>query len=161
MNDGLLTMSWDDPSAGAVTTGNAELFRLYITSHVEDKLNNILQLSPAVLKPEAYTTAGELMDVLIYYQDADNMDKVHLYQNYPNPFSEKTTIGFYLPASTNCKLTINDALGRTIKTLEGEYQKGYHQIHIANSDLPTSGSIYYCILETSGANIVSSKMIRQ
>jgi hypothetical protein len=146
---------------GMTTSEKTGLFELYITSHVDEKLENILRLSPAVLKPEAYTTAGDLMDVLVYYQDADNTDNVHLYQNYPNPFGEKTTIGFYLPAPTNCTLTINDALGRTIKTFEGDYQKGYHQIDIFNSDLPAYGSIYYCVLETSDANIVSSKMIRQ
>lgn len=39
-----------------------------------------------------------------------------LYQNYPNPFKENTTIAFKLKNSSNVKLVIFDVLGNKIKS---------------------------------------------
>ena len=68
-----------------------------------------------------------------------------LYQNTPNPFNAKTTIGFNLPENTDIKLKIRDIDGRLIQLIEGHYEKGMHQITIDRHDLPVSGVLYYTL----------------
>ncbi len=49
-----------------------------------------------------------------------------LQQNYPNPFNPSTTIRFGLPIAASVRLTVYDALGREITTLQkGELGAGY------------------------------------
>jgi hypothetical protein len=44
-----------------------------------------------------------------------------LYQNQPNPFVNKTLIGFHLPEATEATLTIFDETGRMLFTQKGNY----------------------------------------
>ena len=50
-------------------------------------------------------------------------------QNYPNPFYPHTTIPYTVPAGTDVKIVIQDALGRQIATLtDRPHEPGRHQI---------------------------------
>ncbi|MCB0375725.1 MAG: hypothetical protein KDD04_07385, partial [Sinomicrobium sp.] len=52
-----------------------------------------------------------------------------LYQAYPNPFSEFTTIGYELAETSEIKITVLDMSGRRVKTLVSKTQeKGMHQV---------------------------------
>ncbi|MCF8302145.1 MAG: T9SS type A sorting domain-containing protein [Bacteroidales bacterium] len=54
---------------------------------------------------------------------------VMLQPNYPNPFSNKTTIAFSLPRSSNVELVIFNDLGQKVKTLTNKfYQQGTHKL---------------------------------
>ena len=64
-------------------------------------------------------------------------------QNRPNPFSEETTIGFYLPKATFATLKISDVSGKIIKLVEGNFEKGYQEIELSKFDLGTKGVLYY------------------
>lgn len=64
-----------------------------------------------------------------------------LYQNTPNPFAGKTTIGFNLPEASSASLTISDVSGKVIQFIEGKYEKGYNQVKI--DDLEVTGVLYY------------------
>lgn len=44
----------------------------------------------------------------------------HLFQNFPNPFSPETQIGFDLPAAGPAEIRIFDARGRLVRTLIDE-----------------------------------------
>ena len=44
----------------------------------------------------------------------------HLFQNYPNPFSPGTQIGFDLPSAGRAEIRIYDARGRLVRTLVDE-----------------------------------------
>ena len=59
-----------------------------------------------------------------------SVEKNTLYQNYPNPFSEKTTIRFDLTESGNVTLSIYDFMGSEIGKLEIIGQKGRNEVEI-------------------------------
>ena len=73
-------------------------------------------------------------------------------QNYPNPFSGTTTIGYTLPARQNVRVEIYDMLGRRLRVLaRGERPEGYSQvIWDAKDDAgnTVSPGIYVIRLET-------------
>jgi pyrrolidone-carboxylate peptidase len=60
---------------------------------------------------------------------AKSMDNFKLVQNYPNPFSENTTIGFYLKTPSQVKITVFDISGRPVKVLANKaYTAGVHSV---------------------------------
>lgn len=84
----------------------------------------------------------------------------YLSQNYPNPFSEKTTIKFCVAYKTKVKLEVFDSEGKLIKklldeekeagTYEVEYQSAVHNPQSANE-------IYFYQLE-AGEFLSKKKM---
>lgn len=71
-----------------------------------------------------------------------------LFNNYPNPFNPSTTIKFAIPKKDNVKITIYDALGRTVSELiNGPKSAGTYEISF--SGLSLSSGIYYYKLEAS------------
>lgn len=56
---------------------------------------------------------------------------VLLNQNFPNPFSEKTMIGYYLPHAGEVIIRVYDGAGRPVKTLVNEKKSaGSHQLEL-------------------------------
>ena len=56
--------------------------------------------------------------------------------NYPNPFSENTTIPLKLPEAAEVKLVVYDLLGQAVFTLvEGSLPAGRHEIKFAAAGL--------------------------
>lgn len=53
-------------------------------------------------------------------------EKVHLFQNYPNPVSNQTTISLYVPEMDKVILVLTDILGRKILQTERILDKGTH-----------------------------------
>lgn len=69
-----------------------------------------------------------------------------LRQNYPNPFTDLTTIEFTTPTG-NVELRLFDYKGRMVKTLvNGDRAKGTYTVTLEGHDLPTGN--YYCQLIT-------------
>ncbi|MEL6357414.1 MAG: T9SS type A sorting domain-containing protein, partial [Bacteroidota bacterium] len=69
---------------------------------------------------------------------------MELLQNYPNPFSDNTTIRFYLPQAGEATITISDLSGRAIRTINGDFPAGYSAIQLNGSGL-AAGSIFYTL----------------
>ena len=77
--------------------------------------------------------------------------------NYPNPFSEFTTIEYRLPIGIHVKLEVFDSLGRRVSTLvNGIKEAGTHRIQFDGSQL--SSGLYIYRLTTS-LDTASGKMM--
>lgn len=62
---------------------------------------------------------------------------------YPNPFTDATTIGFELPTGTRVRLRVYDLLGREIATLVDDFRlAGQHRAVFRKEGLP-SGTYFY------------------
>ncbi len=71
-----------------------------------------------------------------------------LSQNFPNPFNPTTKINYNLKAQTHVKITVFDAMGRLISSLnEGVQEPGSHFITFNGATLSTG--VYYYRLETA------------
>lgn len=69
-----------------------------------------------------------------------------LHANYPNPFHSTTTIAFDIPTPGHATLTVYDALGRVVQTLEsGFFVPGRYETRWDASGFP--GGLYLCRLQ--------------
>jgi Tol biopolymer transport system component len=72
-----------------------------------------------------------------------NTDGFELFQNFPNPYTNQTSIQYYLPKKCNITLEIYDITGKQIKTLyNGTQMKGSHKLNFGSKYLP-EGIYYY------------------
>ena len=66
--------------------------------------------------------------------------------NYPNPFSDQTTVAFDLKRKADVSLTLYDELGRLVRTIANEHMEaGEKKYSISAGNLATG--VYYCTLK--------------
>ena len=69
--------------------------------------------------------------------------KFELAQNYPNPFSDKTTIKFCIPDRMSIKLEIYNSDNRKVKTLIDEIKEaGTYEVEFSGKEL-VNGEYFY------------------
>ena len=77
--------------------------------------------------------------------------------NYPNPFSQSTTIAFYLPDSGTVNMKISDWLGKGISIIVNEKMAaGHHEVEFNAAMIPSG--LYFCQLQC-GKNVTSRKIL--
>ncbi|HNG89446.1 MAG TPA: hypothetical protein PK858_04555, partial [Saprospiraceae bacterium] len=146
-----LTTSYDGKSAGEFTV----MFR----ATKSGKLSQMLGVSSRITRAEAYAFSGDRNTVALRFNG--NMISgigFELYQNQPNPFVNKTFIGFHLPEAATATLTVRDETGRTLFTQKGDFAKGYNSIAVERELLPSVGVLYYT-LETA-TDSATKKMVQ-
>ena len=66
-----------------------------------------------------------------------------LLQNSPNPFTDNTTIGFYLSEKSNVKILVYDVLGEFVAELaNSEFSAGEHSIDFTADNLKSGTYVY-------------------
>ncbi|HNR06395.1 MAG TPA: T9SS type A sorting domain-containing protein [Saprospiraceae bacterium] len=83
--------------------------------------------------------------------------KSELFQNYPNPFDQRTLIGFRLAKEGRGTLSIHDVTGRTLRSIEKDWTKGYHEVRFDRKEIGATGVLYYRF--ESGFFTDSKKMV--
>jgi len=153
VNEGVVTTSWN-----GIAKAEDVLFSLVFRAKADAELSNSLGISSRYTVAEAYTATNDLKDIAIQFSNGviAGLD-FELYQNVPNPVLNRTIIGFYLPEATRGNLTLQDASGRVLRTIRGDYTKGYNQVELRRNELPTSGVVYYSL--EAGKYIGTKKMI--
>ena len=69
--------------------------------------------------------------------------EVKLSEAFPNPFSDKTSFGIYIPSTQNVKIDLYDAVGNKVQALyNGELTEGIHDF-IINGIYLTNGMYFY------------------
>lgn len=98
-----------------------------------------------------------------YYYDnvgitENKMQVSKLYQNYPNPFTFSTTIGFEVEEAGNVRIDVYDIMGRHISTLtDKNYASGNHLLEINGADYDAGR--YFYRMQTEKEVIVKSMSV--
>ena len=152
---GAITTSWNGEAAA-----DDVLFSLVLRAKTDGQLSEVLGVSSGHTVAEAYSRTNQLWDLAIHYNSGVlSSGSIVLEQNTPNPFGEQTKIGFSLPqACDKVKLTITDVQGRVVKTVEGSYEAGRHELILLAKDLP-KGVLLYTL--EAGAFTASRRMVIQ
>ncbi|MEP7321373.1 MAG: cohesin domain-containing protein [Saprospiraceae bacterium] len=141
VNQGILTTSF--ATLHPLTNSDKALFILKFKALKAGQLSDVIHLNSKLTMAEAYNLNNEILSVQL---DVNNKTSIHSYtllQNLPNPFQHITKIGFILPQAGKASLTIFDLSGRALKSIEGQYVKGYNELSILKSELMASGVFYY------------------
>jgi len=133
-----LTISWN----GDVSEMKEDLFYLVFIAHKNGSIATALQLNSSITKTEAYLS-NKIVDVGLSFK-TPNKSIIQLFQNIPNPFSDKTIIKFILPETADINLSIYDINGRVIESVQGAYHAGEHSIELKRKSLE-SGILYYVL----------------
>lgn len=142
---GILTSSWHELKGNPLVSEekSTRLFTLFFKAKANGKLSSLLQINSRITPAEAYNLQDEIKPVnLHFYQEESQKQPFELYQNIPNPFTDFTTIGFFLPASSSATLKILDANGKILKTVQQDFEAGYQQIEVDKRNL-SPGVLYY------------------
>ncbi len=97
-----------------------------------------------------YSLTGQLMELIAYnpvFVRLASEYKYRLYNNYPNPFNNSTTIRYEIENKTNVKIEIFDINGKYIEELINlTHTPGIYQLNYNAHNL--SSGIYFCRLKT-------------
>ncbi|MBK6996380.1 MAG: T9SS type A sorting domain-containing protein [Lewinellaceae bacterium] len=147
--------------ATTVSIDGAQAFTLRFRAHKSGKLSEMLSVSGSITRAEAYAEEGRQGVAFRFNSSAGvtiNGLGFELYQNQPNPFVNKTSIGFYLPVAAEATLSIFDETGRVVYQQKGQFAKGENTIALDRALLNTTGILYYK-LETA-TDSATKKMIQ-
>lgn len=91
------------------------------------------------------------------YQKTNHDLDFQLLQNYPNPFSESTTIKFFVSKRMNLHLDVFDLMGKNISTLAaGNFYPGWHTVlwnGTSNCGNRCNGNIFFIRLTTENGSL--------
>ena len=155
-NDGKVTVSWNENTPTALADDET-IFQFSFTALQDGQLSDLVSINSSLTTKEAYQ-ADLRKDVELDFGKLDLVsNEFKLLQNRPNPFTQETLIGFYLPEQAETTLTIYDVSGRVLMTQEGSFEAGVHQIPFNRSDVGATGVLYYQLSTPLGTD--TKKMI--
>jgi hypothetical protein len=157
LDNNLITLSWHAEDLVAASKTNAVVITMQFVAAKSGRLADMLHMSNAVARAEAYTWSEEVVDLSLSFDSVEKPADFALYQNEPNPWSGSTVISFDLPEASRVKLSLFDMTGSLINVLEGDYSAGKQSMTISRKDVLTQGVLYYRL--DAGNYSASKKMI--
>lgn len=142
INNRTLTGSWNNAASVEVNT-TQPLFTLVMTVANTSTLSQVVSMTGAPTKPEAYTADSEIMDVNLTIRGSDADVAFELLQNEPNPFTGRTEIGFILPANGTASFIVFDLAGRQLLSQTINGQKGLNKVEVSKEQITAQGMVYY------------------
>jgi len=157
-----LVVSWDAFSSRP-SVDTLPLFSLVLRAEGPVSPAAALSIRSTPVAAEAYTPAGAYWDVLLRFSpqpaaDGAKQQPFILDQNFPNPFSDRTTIGFELFRSAEAILTVRTSTGREVYLDKGIFPPGKNAFQVPGNALPENGLLIYT-LQVDGV-VAGKKMIR-
>lgn len=143
---GKIIIAWDSLSP-ATFNNNDVLLVLHLKVNEGASENDIISLNLDPGSEFADKTADLINSVSLSYPNVvvSTEPDFELSQNYPNPFSKKTEIGYVLPEEGSVLLEAYNVLGQKVKTIVSSRQKaGKYNVRFDGSKLG-SGTYYYKI----------------
>lgn len=142
--DGQVTLSWHDDSHIDLKTG-MRLINLRFNALTSGIISDLdLEIHSVITKAEAYTNNLEIANITLETSNRNSLSTFELYQNSPNPFSDKTIVEFYIEKpSKNVTLSIIDLNGKLIYTEIGDFEAGKNEIVLYKDKLNSNGLLYY------------------
>ncbi|MBK7095713.1 MAG: lamin tail domain-containing protein [Saprospiraceae bacterium] len=153
VSDNSLKFSWNNPSDLNIGTDEPVMI-ISVIAKENGHLANSIEFSNSILAPEIYSN-DEVSGLELKFRNV--VGSFALHQNIPNPFSDKTVIGFDLPVDNEYTLSIYDITGKTVKEISNSGKAGYNSVNISRKEIGGNGVFYYRL--KSGDNTDTRKMI--
>jgi len=152
-DDGKMIILLYSLSGDSIPPGDFTLFDIGYVGNMESiKIKRIFVSDPY----------GRLLSVFIGGKQVPRSNVLALYPNVPNPFREKTRIGFSIPEGQFVRLYIYNISGQRLRTIfEGNLKAGFHTVIWDGKDdtgRRVSPGVYFVTLNTL-EKILTRKMM--
>ncbi len=151
---------WSAP-LGMSLPAATKVFRIVFTVRAGGKkLGETLAIDPALMAPVAYNSVLADKSIHLFFADYIAVDPrgepgeagglgLRL-TNFPNPFTDRTCIRFFVPEAGPVQLRVTDAAGRTVAAFDRFCPVG-EQEEILQFDESAASGLLYCTLRMPGA----------
>ncbi len=144
LDNGDIRISWHNIEH-ELEKGSA-LFELMVRPKNNVFVSEVLEIAYEELMPEVYIDNKALpMTINFELKDIPN-EKIKLYQNVPNPWSEYTEVKFYTPEAKDFKFNLFDVNGRVVYKQINKSVKGINMIEVDKSMINQPGVMFYEII---------------
>ena len=156
MNDTLGWIGCWYPGVDYMTTDGGETWTLYPLDPSFNRFRKVSETAAYICGERVWKYTGLPVGAV---DEADTKPGYTLYQNFPNPFTDQTTITYVLPEAGFVMLKVFDSGGRTVKTLVSEMQNAGTYTYLVNlPNLATAN--FYCKLSVNDFNhVIKMKMV--
>jgi len=157
IEDGSIKLSWNSFKTVKLSD-NGALFFINIKTKTKDQFSNIFEVNEDVLASEFIDEHLEAKRVeLTFRGDALVSTDFTLYQNKPNPFSDRTTISFDLPESSQVSFRVFDTKGQLVMQSEKHFDRGYNELELNFEGVDHAGILYLNL--AAGKYSANTKMV--
>ena len=165
---GLLPVAWEDKDlSGTSVPDGTVIFKLKMKAmgNPGDTIPLLFVSSPAEIEvvdntlnavPHMIENGQVIFEDIVGIEQLEK-STIQSLVNYPNPFTDFTTIEFELQETTNTTLIITDLAGKEIYRNTEKMNSGFHQKKIDSAIFPSSGEYIYYVQTNS--NQLLEKMI--
>ena len=147
LDEGVITTSFTEMGKAISVENDEVLFSINLSARANTTVNDVISLTNQYTLAEAYNAESEVSDVQLVFNTAGLVSTIggefELFQNNPNPFSEKTNIGFILPEAQFATLKVYDVTGKLIFEYSNNFDRGFNEISLKAQILKTEGTMYY------------------
>ena len=154
LEEGWFTFSW---YTNASVVNPLNLFSLKMSGQSSAKISEAIKISSIYTEARAYLENKEEAGVEIKFVPLQSQE-IEVYQNQPNPFSNSTSVQFYLPTENTITFSIFSATGKLIQSRAGKFEAGMHSLHFDGTQFPKGVLIYQL---KAGDTVKSMKMVVQ
>jgi|GEM_PF-1588378 len=143
--NGDIRMSWH--SLNFQIADNSALFELIVRPVDENVVfSEAIEVAYENLMPEIYIENEAKAMVVDFELDNITDEKIKLFQNIPNPWSDYTEVKFYTPQSKAFKFNLFDVNGRVLYKQYNMSEKGINVIEIDRSMINQPGVMFYEVI---------------
>ena len=157
---GSVTFTWMphvDTPEGRFLFSQDTLFFLQFQIHERTSLSEALFINSTKTLAIAYDGGGNPLNVIWRIHENPHTMEVdvayffQLEQNQPNPFSEETTIRFYLKETMITRLEVTGVAGRKTILLNNEMEAGWHEVVLNRNQIDGNGIYFYQLITPYGS----------
>lgn len=158
-NKDMTTISWNHLEP--LNRSNEEvLFTLKFMSNVNGYTRDVIDFSSTITSNQAYIGHNHSVVKTSLWDHQDPIEAFELYQNYPNPFSDKTIIEFNMLRAQRATIRVFDATGKTVFVVDDDFDLGRNIIELDAADFTASGILFFQLVTPGFDSIKKMVVIR-
>jgi hypothetical protein len=145
----IINISWDN-AQGIELPKDGILFDMVIASDQNVNLGDVLSMNKEGIDAEFTDADIDVYPIeLRFAQSAKSSEKLIVYQNTPNPFTDNTLVRYYIFDDEKVDIKITDTDGKVIYYTQLESKAGNNEIILNRNSLMSKSGILLLTLSTS------------
>ena len=137
------------------------LYTITLQANRAGKLSEMLSISDRGIRSESYHTNMEINKIEIRWDETTAepviVEEFSVTQNEPNPWYDRTTVGYYIPEAGDVRFVVKDVAGRTLYSTSAYREKGKHTQAIEARFIESNGVLLYELHYDD--QVISNRMI--